>query len=67
MRALGIAFHCDSIVNSADAMPIGIGSIHRLLGVNGIKCVVCPKCHSVYSFDDYITRCGSGELKSKHC
>ena len=54
VRAIGIAFHCEGIVNAAESMPVGITTVHKLLGAScsDLKLFACPKCHSVYRYED---------------
>lgn len=71
IRSLGVAFKCDSLTNVADVLPVGTGTIHKLLGVTHmndfVRFVVCPKCHSVYEFDDCVAKSSNGKLESKLC
>lgn len=70
VKALGTAYHCDDLANAADRIPIGIGTIHKLLNTHiddFTQFVVCPKCHSVYSYADCVTKSRNGQLESKSC
>ena len=71
IQALGVAFRCDELTHAAETIPVGTGTVQKLLGVaqmnNFIQYVVCPKCHSVYSFDDCVIRSRNGSLASKYC
>ena len=70
VHALGVAFQCDSLVHAAEGIPVGTKTVHKLLGTHGndfIKYVVCPKCHSVYSYEYCIERRSYGASISKLC
>lgn len=70
VNALGVAFHCELLIHAANDIPIGLNAVHKLLGTNGnnfVKYVVCPKCHSVYSYEDCIIRRSYGQSTSKLC
>ena len=69
IKAVGVAFQCEPLVHAANSLPIGLGTAHKMLGTSGDtfeKYVVCPKCHSVYHFDDCVNRSYEGST-SKHC
>lgn len=70
IRTLGIAFQCESLVHAADQIPVSLDRVHNVLGVNANtfeKYVVCPKCHSVYDYDDCVIRRSYGGSISKLC
>ena len=68
--ALGSAFQCESLVEAVHRIPVGIKTIHKLLGTHGddfIKYVVCPKCDSVYTFADCCEKRSNGVSISRIC
>lgn len=58
--ALGLAFQCDGLANTAD--------LH--LGISGndfIPYVSCPTCHSVYHFEDCVIIQPFSRSEAKEC
>ena len=70
VRAIGVAFQCDSLVNATDLMPLGLQTVHKLLGISGndfVAYVVCPSCHSVYQFQVCFISWPFGNSEAKTC
>ncbi len=70
VKAIGLAFHCEGLVDAANSIPLGLKAVNKLLGIDPddfVTYVVCPSCHSVYSYDDCIIKRAYGRSESKHC
>ena len=71
IRELGIAFQCQPLVLASNHIPVRLGTVHSLFGIKErefIKYVVCPKCHSVYNYEDCVNKSTShGRSTSKLC
>ena len=70
VRAIGIAFQCDSLINTVDVMPLCLQTVHKLLGISGndfVAYVVCPSCQSVYRFEDCFISRPFGRSEAKTC
>ena len=71
IRELGIAFQCQSLVLASNHIPVRLGTVHFLFGIKErefIKYMVCPKCYSVYNYEDCVNRSRShGRSTSKFC
>ena len=68
---LGRSFNLkeNRIEQLADEVPLTLRSIHKSLGLDSrnwvIEYVVCPKCHSIYEYQDCVsTASGENELLS---
>ena len=68
---LGQVFQVDSINELASNVPLQHARIHKALGIDTddwcFEYVVCPKCHSIYEFDDCVYTTASGCKESKKC
>ena len=71
IRELGIAFQCQPLVLAFNNIPVRLVTVHSLFGIKEkefINNVVCPKCHSIYNYEDCVNRSRShGGLISKLC
>ena len=51
VKALGVAFHCNDLVDLANSMPLSLQTVHKMFGIANSSFetyVVCPSCQSVY-------------------
>lgn len=70
IKILGIAFHCNDLVDVANSMPLSLQTVHKILGIASsdfVSYVVCPSCQSVYHLEDCIIQKPFGESVSKSC
>lgn len=72
IKAIGVIFHNKQLENSSDLVPLNFKSLHKSLkclesDVNFICYTVCPKCDSVYEYDDCIVRRANRNSESKSC
>ena len=70
MHALGVAFQCELLLHAAEGIPMGINTVHKPLVTQGndfLNYVICPKCNSVHSYEDCISRRRYGSSTSKLC
>lgn len=71
ITVLGHAFDVNGISELASSLPLTQGPIHKALGFDTndwcTEYVVCPKCHSIYEFDDCVHITASGCKESKKC
>lgn len=67
IKALGLAFDNNDLLNVADSIPVGLQTVYKHLGISGndfVPYVVCPSCHSVYRFEDCIVKLPFGKSES---
>ena len=65
VKALGVAFHCNDLVDVANSMPLSLQTVHKMFGIANSDFeiyVVCPSCQSVYHFEDCLIRKSMGCL-----
>lgn len=68
IHCLGVAFSSEALANCS--IPIGLKTVHKILGVGGgmfVKYVVCPRCHSVYEYEDCVETKANKQNESKRC
>ena len=68
VRVFGTVFASDRLQQFSSEIPYSTVAAHKLLwngNINNfIEYVVCPRCHSIYEFDDcFIVRHGQKESK----
>lgn len=64
------AYQCDSLLPDAQNSPVSLQSMHRLTGLTRksfIEYIVCPRCESIYEFEDCIQYKSGGKMESKTC
>jgi uncharacterized C2H2 Zn-finger protein len=74
LRFLKFFFHCLGAAfnreDSSNFIPVGIKTVHKILGVDGslfIQYVVCPRCDSVYKYEDCVVTKANEQNESKRC
>lgn len=70
IKFLGCAFLNPHLNKLGDEIPLTITTAEKLLGINDrhvIEFIVCPKCHSIYSYDDCLVTLPNGKKESKLC
>ena len=70
IQCLGVAFHYDVLTNSSDFIPVGVNTVHKILGINSdlfTRYVVCPQCSSIYDYEDCFITKPNKEKESKRC
>ena len=72
IKAIGVIFHNKQLENSSDLVPLNFKSLHKSLkclesDADFICYTVCPKCDSVYEYDDCIVRRANRNNESKSC
>ena len=65
---VGNAFQCQSLILMAENIPHSYPKLRKLLGMsdNFIEYVVCPKCNSIYAYEDCVI-VRNGVKKAKVC
>ena len=51
VHCLGVAFNNEALTNTSNVIPIGLKTVHKILGVDNdlfVQYVSCSRCHSVY-------------------
>ena len=70
VKALGVAFHCNDLVDVANSMPLSLQTVHKMFGIANSDFetyIVCPSCQSVYHFEDCLIRRSFGQPTTKSC
>ena len=60
-------FHSEDLSNISNLIPVGLKTVHKILGANDnniVRYVVCPQCHSVYNYNDCVE---TNQKESKRC
>ena len=68
--SIGRAFSCDAIMDIAHSVPLTLSTVHKLISLENdhfVNFVVCPKCDSVYEFQDCIDMDNNGLQQAKDC
>lgn len=68
--SIGIAFQNEIVKSSSNVLPLNLKALYRSLlieKIDFIKYVVCPKCNSIYEYDDCIITRANGKHESKTC
>ena len=70
IKTIGMVFYYKEVESSSDFVPINLKSLHKSLGNlenDYLIYTVCPKCDSIYAYDDCILMRANGKNESKTC
>ena len=70
VHCLGVAFNNEALTNTSNVIPIGLKTVHKILGVDNdlfVQYVSCSRCHSVYKYEDCIETKANGQHEPKRC
>ena len=70
VKLLGTIYKCPALHKVSDRIPLKVITAEKILGIHDrevIEYVVCPSCHSIYSYEDCILTVGNGQTQSKLC
>ena len=68
---IGNAFHCHEIREFGEHFPVTLDTLYKRMCINAdrsfINYVVCPKCHSIYLYEDCVIARANGSFDTKRC
>ena len=72
IKLLGVIYQNNDITKLSEQIPLTITTAEKLLGINLQSCgiiefVVCPKCDSVYSYENCVENRANGTKRAKRC
>ena len=70
VKVFGLAYQNGHLVKIGDQIPVSLQQAEKLLGIHNreiINYTVCPKCHSIFKFEECVVRTCFGKLESKLC
>lgn len=68
---IGNAFHCHEIREFGEHFPVTLDTLYKRMCINADRSftnyVVCPKCHSIYLYEDCVIARANGSFDTKRC
>ena len=67
LQLLGTSFHCPQIIQFGESIPCTTRVAEKQIGISEkgmFEFIVCPKCHSLYLYEDCVIKLPNGNLES---